>query len=243
MFLNINVYGLSDIGMERKTNQDAFKYDASKGVFAVADGIGGLSHGEVASQLAVDGFLKKSESSDLCKDEDWGVAFDAINAAIFEKSVELQSYGQMGTTLTCAKIVGKTLFFGHLGDSALYHFRAKDGLYEMQRLTEEHTLMGEFLLMNGPTEDFFYLPSFYQHTLTRCLGVAMGMDVQCGQIELERGDRLLLVTDGVLLGVTEGHMAELVSKNDSPKALVEQLIECANLAGGQDNSTAVAVYL
>lgn len=236
-------FGRSDVGQKRASNQDAFSIDEEHGLFAIADGIGGLQYGEVASQMAVSLFMQHALQFDLTDSADWQKLFNLIQAHILDEAHRLGQEVSMGTTLTCGAIIGDTLFFGHVGDSILYHYRKTSAEVIVKRLTAEHTLKAEWMRAHNLTEAPAFLPNFYHHTLTHCLGQEVPLAPQIGSHHLKKGDRLLFASDGIFYGWNETLLSTAMDQSSDPKALVEELIDESNRQGGYDNITAIAIFL
>lgn len=239
----VTAFGKSDVGQKRFTNQDAFAIKEDPWLFAVADGIGGLQYGEIASEMAVDLFMQNASDFDLKDASGWQQLFGLIQESILQKALELGPNVSMGTTLTCGMIFGNTLFFGHVGDSVLYNCRQVSEELFLKRLTEEHTLAQAWVREHHLTEVPASLPNFYHHTLTHCLGQEASPVPQTGSYELLSGDRILCASDGIFYGWNETLLTNAIHQATDPVSLVEDLIKETNAQGGYDNVTAVALFV
>jgi PPM family protein phosphatase len=235
--------GTTDVGHVRSINQDA--YYADRGLFILADGMGGHTAGEVASALAIQSvrtFLesKRPSSSVLDVEKSLLQAARIANEEILEDAEQHEEHGDMGTTLVIAWAVGSYLWYTHVGDSRLYRW---DGASKMlTRLTEDHTLVSE-LVAKGYVlpEDAEQHP--YRNVLSRCLGRP---DLEVGLVQkilMQAQDRYLLCSDGLTKEVPEQEIAHLLSAYPDDQEAVEALVHQANAYGGKDNITVVLLTI
>lgn len=224
----------TDIGLVRDVNEDALHVDARLAV--VADGMGGAAAGEVASQLAVDAivatFSEDATSQGLVR------SMVAANAAIMADAKAHPSRTGMGTT---AVAIGLTAVVGgvvpvvvNIGDSRAYQMR--DGA--LRRITNDHSVAEEWVRQGrlSPEEAATH-PR--RHQLTRTLGVEDEVEPDLFPLTVERGDRILLCSDGLSNELSDEEICAIAS---APRALdeaVHQLVDQANARGGRDNVTAV----
>ncbi len=236
--IKYNAYGNTDQGLVRSRNEDAFLLNKELNVFAVADGLGGLPHGDIASQTAILE-LEKQLSDNAVKDSiDFDSIFKSVQDAVNNESKKVQGEFGIATTLTAAKIIGKTLFIGHIGDSGLFVFK-KD---QWMKLTTDHTMAQEMRDEAGAEKDI-YIPDYYNHVLTQCIGQVKGLRVETIKYRLESGDRMLFYSDGVTKAWKVEELHELAFKSDGAESFARSIIEEANNRGGIDNVTAVAVFI
>lgn len=233
--MNIDSYGNSDLGRMRRRNEDAFLNDPEGRLFAVADGLGGLSAGDRASQLAIS-ILKAHQQEAKKKGSplDFRAAFLDAHKAIQKLGAEVDPVRGAGTTLTVALLGDDEIQLAHVGDSAAYLF-SRDG---WKKLTVDHTEAEEFR-KRRPGEN---VPSIFEHTLTRCLGQPGELEPDISSSRFRSGDRLFLCTDGVTRGIEAEEIADQLKDRKEPKVLVEGLLELANERGGADNATVVVVF-
>jgi len=221
----------SDVGRGRPANEDSFLVDDSRGLYAVADGMGGHKAGEVASATAIE-TLKDSFSSGRPLDE----AVKEANAAVFSKASANLDMRGMGTTLTAAVIEGRSALLGHVGDSRAYLMR--DG--GVTRVTDDHSLV-EQLVREGrlSPEEAAHHPQ--RAIITRALGIDAEVDVDTYRVDLRPGDRLLLASDGLTNMVDDDAIAGVLRRQPDPQRAADALVDMANEAGGDDNITVVIV--
>lgn len=220
-------------GMLRQNNEDSLfpeKSGESDGpaVLMVADGMGGHIAGEVASRLAINA----AASSDL--DPDDRVA--AANRAIREEVARQPELEGMGTTMTLVELGPDGVArFGHVGDSRAYLFR--DG--ELRQLTEDHTVAAEYVAL-GQISAAEADDHPQSHMLTRCLGLTRFVNVDRIDLDLRRGDRILLCSDGLNSMVPPDAIAKGLNDGSADEA-AWKLVESANQAGGHDNISIIVI--
>lgn len=211
-----------------------------KGMFIVADGMGGHAAGEVASEMAVQmiarglqGVLGKSESEAT---QMMRRAIHESNSAIFQRTVDEPEKRGMGTTATAMVINGPRYVVGQVGDSRAYLLR--DG--ELSQLTKDHSYVQEQVDAGYLTPEQARTHP-YSNVITRCVGANSDVvpDIYVGTLKTE--DLFLLASDG-LTGMLEDHELLSILQTDSqPAVLVDSLVSEANRRGGLDNITVIIV--
>ncbi len=226
----------SHIGLVRKDNEDGAYCDEKRGLFAVADGMGGCAHGEVASAIALDVLADcmSAEKAELSPKQDLQKAFGKANRVIWQKSRERDELAGMGTTLTAALVEGEKLWVANVGDSRAYLLR--DGV--LRRLTRDHSLVNELLARGVITrQEAENHPD--RNVLTRALGVEAEEEAEISCYELQAGDLYLLSTDGLHGAVPDAKIRDLLAEGGSLKEQLQRLLMAALEAGGRDNITAL----
>jgi PPM family protein phosphatase len=229
-------YGHSDVGFVREKNEDSYLVDEGKGIYAVADGVGGLPFGALASRLAVRFFGSLVHNAENCSTEE---EFRQIAHSVHQNIVECGSLvggeNGIGTTFSGLRIIGNKLLYAHVGDSSIF---LKNG-HGVSKISKNHTLGDELIEKHGP-EAAHDMPEHYMHTLTRCMGQDIDFDVDLGVRELMAGDFLLICSDGVTNMVETSEIGEMLGSMQ-PQPFVRALVDLANQNGGTDNSTAVCL--
>ncbi|HEU0015641.1 MAG TPA: protein phosphatase 2C domain-containing protein [Longimicrobium sp.] len=243
MKLRLEAFGDSHVGRVRKGNEDAFLADAERGVFLVADGMGGHVAGEIASAIAseaVGSRLTGGVDRGLTADELAREMTDAIAAADAAIAAHVQAHPLtlgMGTTLTACVICDDgTYRLGHIGDSRAYLRR--DGM--LVQITHDHTWV-----QREVDEGRLRPEALRRHPLGHVLTRALGTDTQ-DQPDLVAGrllpgDELLLCTDGLTGMLDDKRLARILDAGLGVRETVAELIRAANARGGRDNITAVMV--
>jgi protein phosphatase len=145
----------------------------------------------------------------------------------------------MGTTLTALLIHDDTAYIGHVGDSRAYLVR-NDVIYQ---LTEDHSVVGELVKMGMLTKSEAKVHP-QRNLLTRAMGILPTVDIEVVEAKVEPGDRYILCTDGLSGAIDDSGILDVVmSHQEAPEKVVDELIAMANQNGGYDNVTVVAVFI
>lgn len=236
----------SDTGQLRTHNEDAFVCNTRLGLFAVCDGMGGESAGEVASNLAVETMLTKLTSDEEDTSEDLRgflpstrrleSAVLLCNQVVYEESQANSQRKGMGTTVVTAWVEDYIACLGHVGDSRAYLWRND----HLEQLTSDHSLVQEKVRAGLLTPEEG-LNSSEQNIVTRALGRKAEVEVDLAEVPLMAGDYLLLCSDGVTGMVSDSIMADTIVTLQEPQEICDQLVDLANRNGGVDNITVVLV--
>jgi serine/threonine protein phosphatase PrpC len=222
----------TDRGRVRTHNEDAFLVRPP--LFCVADGIGGQAAGQVASATVAE-TIAELVSREPAQPADIGRMLVAANARLRSRSSADPALRGMGSTCTLA-LVTHELHIAHVGDSRLY--RLRDGV--LQRLTSDHTLVAQLVEAGHVTAEQALTDSG-RHVLFRALGASDHVDVDQTRHDLKSGDRLLICSDGLTGMIRDDTLRDLLLAVADPQHAVDALVDAANLAGGEDNITAVVV--
>ena len=203
----------TDKGKVRDRNEDnsTFIECGTHMVFAVADGMGGMDFGDVASKIAVKGIEREfSDCGNLSFDQTdmkkiFIRIFNEINNEIIKKCIEKKSATGMGTTLSVCVIKDNKIFIGHMGDSRIYIIRNGEAM----QVTKDHSYVEE-LIDSGriSREQAKIHPN--RNIITRALGLDRDIDVDTDVFDLVKGDCVLLCTDGLTNAVEDNEMAEII---------------------------------
>ena len=242
-------YAITDTGQRRSQNEDAFVCDPDKGLFLVADGMGGESHGEVASQLTAEHF-SRSVSPYILDDEVTlpfeqtangdvflGIltfAVDNANAAVIQYAEDQPSHKGMGSTITAAVCKDNRIYVAHVGDSRLYRLTSDT----IEQVTEDHTRVQEMVNKNllSPEEARVH-PQ--KNIITKCVGRKKKLKSDVFHIDLELDTVFLVCSDGLNDMIPDEDIHSIVIYSDTLDQAGKGLIETANTNGGKDNITAV----
>jgi serine/threonine protein phosphatase PrpC len=223
----------SDRGQVRELNEDcgvvANVSYASEGVSSrfvmtgVADGVGGLASGEIASKIGISTGIGESMYQVMTGEgnnysQAFGSAFDSAN----QKIVNIESYSKksMGSTLSMTLVAGGVVYTASAGDTRTYLTRFRDS--SVKRLTTDHRLEQE----GAPS-----------HIITRALGARDNTPEVSGPSNLQAGDVLVTCSDGLHDLVSDAEIAEASMRWGNPKLTCSKLIALANSRGGKDNIT------
>lgn len=228
----------TEVGLVRKQNEDSLCVVPELALFAVADGMGGHLAGEVASRMAIESVvhrLKTGGQADTVNNLLDGVR--QANSRIFEASRVDGSCRGMGTTLTAA-VIREELILAHVGDSRAYIIRGDN----IHPLTEDHSLVQELIRNGGITREQAREHP-HRNVLTRALGTDQLVDVDLIRINPEKGDILLLCTDGLCGLVEDDEILGLVRASAGPDQAVKGLVGEAMKRGGSDNISVIVVEM
>jgi protein phosphatase len=234
--------GNTDVGVVRSGNEDNLLVDHQKGVFIVADGMGGHAAGEIASDMAVGIIARKVEGirsqSDERACEQIGEAIRAANAAIFDRTLAEQDKRGMGTTVTVLVLFARKYLIGQVGDSRAYLLR--NG--QLSQITKDHSYVQEQVDAGLLTPEQARTHP-YSNVITRCVGANEEVvpDIYYGAIR--SGDIILLASDGLTGMLGDDQLLEILQSEGGPDTWVDQMIADANRRGGLDNITAVVVRI
>ncbi|MGQ0702588.1 MAG: Stp1/IreP family PP2C-type Ser/Thr phosphatase [Gemmatimonadales bacterium] len=240
--MRISCAGNTDVGVVRATNEDNFLLDCSRGLFIVADGMGGHAAGEVASEMAVHiiegelgvvrGFNDGEAAGRLRR------AIQLANQAIYERTLAEHDKRGMGTTITVMTLFSRRYLIGQVGDSRAYLLRSGDLL----QLTKDHSYVQEQVDAGLLTPDQARTHP-YSNVITRCVGAneEVAPDIYFGN--LEPGDLILLATDGLTGMLEDQQLANILGQEENPEHCVNRMITDANRRGGLDNVTAIVIRI
>lgn len=236
----MDFYFKTDAGIKRRVNQDAVISKTLSSNFAwslICDGMGGTNGGDIASSVAISE-ISKSLNADLdetLSSEDIKLfmykAIENANNKIFEKAFENKLLRDMGTTAVLCIVKGDVMHVMHAGDSRAYLISG-DGI---KQITKDHSMVQEMVDRGEITmQDARNHPQ--KNIITRALGVEKNIKLDYIEINLRKGDILLLCSDGLTNEIADNDIYEICLKSDISK-IPEKLIREANRAGGRDNIT------
>ncbi|MCP3666476.1 MAG: serine/threonine-protein phosphatase [Gammaproteobacteria bacterium] len=239
----------TDVGQIRRINEDCVGVDNEKGIFVLADGMGGHASGEIASAMAVDFLLR-----DLAKIQDnadpslrgWEqFILDQLELSIVECNKQIFEAGKrgvhmdgMGTTVVSGLVIEEQLFYAHVGDSRLY--RLREG--HLEQLTEDHSLLQEAINSfnrNSFNSEIGIETTIPGNIITRALGVAAYVQPDTASTYLKDRDIYLSCSDGLTDLLKDETILETMEASNALAPIATQLILQANEAGGEDNISVV----
>ena len=253
--MEVRASGVSDVGLQREGNEDAFSVQPSLGLYIVADGMGGHLAGEVASRVAVEIVAKAFQrwtERDAPDDELYGYPDPSLskagnyvlssirlaNRVIYEMATEYEQYNGMGTTIVALLVKPGLIVAANVGDSRMYVVR--DG--RIERMSKDHTIVSEHIEMGVMTEEEA-AGSPLRHILTRNLGSAEHVDAAVFEIVPSGRDRFILCTDGLTDLANDVEILGVARDEEDPELLCRNLVDLALQRGGHDNTTVVSVFL
>jgi len=234
-------YGITDIGLARKYNQDyTLECDEPIGhldnLYVVCDGLGGHNAGEYASSIAAENFFDFVEFSDskmplsIFKE-----AITKTNKLVYEAGQE-PAYQGMATTLVAVTVAGSTAYVVNVGDSRAYIINSDD----ITQITWDHSYVAELVREGQISRDE---ARFHKknNVITRAIGAEMSVRPDFFQVDLEDDEILMICTDGLYNMVSDMTIKSIVTSRNSLKAKAHRLIDLANEAGGKDNIAVVLI--
>ena len=240
----MRLFGNTDIGNRRGSNQDTYRYNTVSDDFVwsmVLDGMGGVNGGDIASNTAaqvIEDILLKELDPEMNATqirETMEKAVKEANSAVFSKSVDFPELRGMGTTVVLAVVKGDKVHIVHVGDSRAYFVSPS---CEMQ-ITEDHSFV-QNLVNHGEITREQARTHPRKNIITRSLGAHSMIECDYCQMHFPRNDILLLCSDGLSDYLVDGVLKDFVGRV-SPESLCDELIAYALDCGGRDNITVTTV--
>ncbi len=262
--------GRTERGPVRSNNEDAFlgvtfdgrdvRYLGKTGeasmassdfVFAVSDGMGGAKSGEFASRITIDhitrllpkGYRLSAQGLSSGFNDLLGELFDSSHQALTKLGNAYEECAGMGATLSLCWFAPEWMYFGHLGDSRIYHL-PRGG--ELRQLTHDHSYVG-WLRRQGQLNERQCRTHPRRNVIQQALGAGhQFIEPHIGAVNYQPGDRFLLCTDGLIDGLWDHHLDDLLRNPDPAhpeQDATQRLIEQALANSGRDNTTAVVVEI
>ena len=236
-------WAITDTGNVRPQNQDAYRIeqlDRSTHLLVVCDGMGGAKSGNVASSLAVDVFVQEMQynySSALdasAVDQVMERAAKKANFTIYDQARQFPEFAGMGTTLVAALIHGRSVTYLNVGDSRGYRITQED----IHRVTTDHSL-AQLMYQRGEltAEQLRVFPG--KNYITRAVGTEATVQCDIYHQELDRGDFVLLCSDGLTNLLDDQELLFEVVHGVSKKNCCQRLLNIAKNRGAPDNVTVV----
>lgn len=227
--------GLSDKGMVRSANQDAYHIDPDGRFFIVADGMGGHAGGEEASRIAI-------ETTHTYLEQNWGEtdtknllaqALIAANDAIVADQEKNAQRADMGTTLVMIAFREDAVWSAHVGDSRLYRLRGD----KLTQITEDDTWVARAMKLGQLTAEEAKVHPL-RHVLSHCLGRRDLRQINIQPQDIQSSDRILLCSDGLTEEVPYPEISILLQAKTNEIA-AQSLVDSAKEHGGSDNITVI----
>ncbi len=242
--MNEAAFGISDPGRGREANEDSYLMLPEHSLYAVADGMGGHKAGEVASSCTVKTIHEyfTPERSDKMKQDPSRVqdelmsAVKAAHDGIRRLAESRAEYDGMGSTIALAFISADVLHTCHVGDSRVYVANASG----ITRVTADHSEVWELVRAGAMSaEEARFSP--LKNKITQALGAPLPPSPGYTRHPVNKGDRVLLCSDGLWDMLPEETIHAAVTRGQSPRRICRDLIALANRAGGEDNITVIVV--
>lgn len=238
---SLQASAVSDRGLNEKRplNEDSFLADSQRGIFSVADGVGGAEAGEVASQTAIEvldeAFRHRDDGADI--EDLMELAIQRANASIHQMAQDNSRFSMMATTIVALHIKENVATIGHVGDSRLYRLTPAG---QLLRETDDHSVVEEEVRAGRMTaEQAAHHPS--KNVISRALGAENDVEVDMKVIEVDDGTEFLLCTDGITRHISDPELRNLLLQYDDLPKLCDELKRLCYERGAEDNLTAVVV--
>ena len=240
--MNFTCAARTDVGVVRSGNEDSYLMLSDKGIFVVADGMGGHAAGEVASEMAVRiiarevGALRGVDDTEASRRLQSAIV--AANEAIYERTLAEHDKRGMGTTATVLVLMRGRYLIGQVGDSRAYLLRNGEFL----QVTKDHSYVQEQVDAGLLTPDQARVHP-YSNVITRCVGAGSEVlpDIYFGA--LRGGDIILLASDGLTGMLEDDQLVRILRSEGGPEVWVDKMVTEANYRGGLDNITAIVVKI
>lgn len=219
----------------RPTNEDSMLVDSGRGLFIVADGMGGHNAGEVASELAVRTIGEFLGDVGVDGRIHLDQAIKAANEEILAAAAGQSDYTGMGTTVVAALLTSEHAYFGNVGDSRAYLWRSGG----LTRLTRDDSWLSAAMEGAGEASAIEHHPM--KHVLTKVVGLRPELQPIVAEFEFQTGDVLLLCTDGVHGAVADTALGDLLGSGKPVAEIADRVVGLAISRGATDNVTAVVV--
>lgn len=228
----------SDIGRKRKSNEDSYFASDERGLFMVADGMGGHRAGDRASKIAI-----HSAAQEYMREIDLGTkTCEALANALAKAAYEVfnaqdneADYKGMGTTLSALAIDQDRAYISHIGDTRIYCIRDEI----IHQLTSDHSLVNE-QVQAGLMSQAEARSSSFRNIITRAIGHSKIVQADNFSLNIKEKDMYLLCSDGLNNMLLDDEILSVI-KSFEPREAVVKLINKSNEKGGDDNITAVLV--
>jgi serine/threonine protein phosphatase PrpC len=235
----------TDLGLKRANNEDSYgcwlpdepeERDRRGLLLTVADGMGGVKGGEVASRITVETLMRAyrdSSGADLAEDLHGAVV--TANRMVHRESVQHPELSGMGTTCTAAVVRGRDVYVAHVGDSRAYLVRSG----RIRQLTHDHSLVGQLVRDRKLTAEQARTDP-RRNVVTRSVGISAEVEVDTQRVSesLQNGDVLILCTDGLHGLVSDEELSAAVTRQGLDEAC-DALVTLAKQRGGHDNITMI----
>ena len=240
-------WGLTDPGCVRTQNQDAYQIeqlDRNTLLCVLCDGMGGAKSGNIASSLALDVFvqeIKRTYHGSMDKEKVNQMLRSAVklaNFTVFDQAAQFEEFSGMGTTLAAVLVRGKEATIVNVGDSRVYAVD-RNGIYQ---LTKDHSLV-QIMVERGDLSPEMARSYPGKNFITRAIGTETVAECDLFHHKLERGDCLLLCSDGLSNMMDDQEILFEVVHGVSKQQCCQRLLDIAKNRGAPDNVTSVLIQI
>ncbi len=243
----MKIFGMSDIGKKRKSNQDNFfyfKFNNEKCFALVCDGMGGQNAGDVASGTVKDLFsneivnkLKVEQVDEEIKDLIFEY-YEKANDCVYRQSISNEKFKGMGTTCITVILNGFNLNVFSVGDSRAYLYSNS----KLVQLTVDHSYVQTLVDCGKITrEEARVHPR--KNEITNAVGISKKVNVDFKNFVVRENDLILICSDGLTNNCSDDEIKNIIDEEKNVTECVERLIRVANFNGGGDNITAILIKI
>lgn len=246
MSYKVLAFGLTDIGLVRQNNEDAWGAVPEQGFFALADGMGGHQAGEIAARETIAILCKLVKKSKTRKKKatlsdaqhTLEHAITQANDHVFKMGLANRDLRGMGTTICCLQFHEEGVVYAHIGDSRIYRYHEK----KLSQITVDHSLMRELIdlgqLSEGQAPDFMY-----KNIITKAIGTEPSIEPSIHICDIADEDSFLMCSDGLSDLLSLAEMEDIMNQELSVSQTAKALVNAAKDKGGYDNITVVLIRL
>lgn len=238
--MKYDVAVLTDVGLVRTNNEDAYLIDRELDLFILADGMGGYQKGEVASLMTCEGIaeylkgLAKNNITDFSKD-DLKKAVLKANSNIRKKINDIPGLDRMGSTVVTLLLKKDRIYIANVGDSRAYLFRK--GKFE--QISIDHSLVQETKAAGIKRE----LANQFKNIVTRAMGMKDTVEPDVFTLTAKAGDKFLLCSDGLHGFVSDKKIQAILATDEDIGTQISHMIQSAKEGGGKDNITGIILHI
>lgn len=243
----MHTWGLTDPGCVRTQNQDSYQIeelDRNTKLCVVCDGMGGAKSGNIASTLAIDVFVqevKRSWNASMTRtniDQVLRGAVKLANFTVYDQAAQFEDFTGMGTTLAAALVSGKNVSVVNVGDSRVYAITASG----IRQITKDHSLV-QMMVERGELTPELARTYPGKNFITRAIGTDTVVECDLFHTTLDRGDCLLLCSDGLSNMMDDQEILFEVVHGVNKQQCCQRLLDIAKNRGAPDNVTSVLIQL
>ncbi len=239
--MNESVYGTTNVGLRRDSNEDAFLLLPDKHIYIISDGMGGHNAGEIASRNAIKTLENYFNNKELHMNhkiikKELVTSVIKANQEILNISMKRTEYSGMGCTIVLCLIQENILHTCHIGDSRVYVINRSS----ITQITKDHSVVTA-LIETGKMSKDEALSSQFKNQLTQALGSPYTIVPEYSRYILHKDDVVMLCSDGLWDMLSEDEIQTIVISGNSSEEICMRLIQQANEAGGEDNITVIVI--
>ena len=243
----MQTWGMTDPGCVRTQNQDTYlieQLDRNTLLCVVCDGMGGAKSGNIASTLAADVFVQSVKQTWIANmdqervDQMLRSAVKLANFTVFDQAAQFEDFSGMGTTLTAALIKGMDVTIVNVGDSRIYAVNAEG----IEQLTKDHSLV-QMMVERGELTPELARTYPGKNFITRAIGTEAIVECDLFHHKMERGDCLLLCSDGLSNMMDDQEILFEVVHGVAKQHCCKRLLDIAKNRGAPDNVTSVLIQI